>query len=86
MSAVLNGAKVESATKLPNFGRLPGLLCAVSIAWVGIWMPCNVLVWLLQLWRMVGVWEEIIPLCFLVILSVGLLIGLIRNLLGERAR
>jgi hypothetical protein len=44
------------------------------------------LAWLLELWRMAVVWEEIMPLCFLVILSIGLLIGLIRNILVERAR
>jgi hypothetical protein len=55
-------------------------MCALSIAWVGIWMPCEVLTWLLRLWPLVRVWEEIIPLCFLVMVSVGLLIRLLRSL------
>jgi hypothetical protein len=60
--------------------RFRGFMCALSIAWVGIWMPCKVLTWLWRLWPLVGVWEEIIPLCFLVMVSVGLLIRLFRSL------
>ena len=74
-----NVAKVENAAKSPNIGRLAGLLCAVSIAWVGIWMPCNVLAWPRRLWRFPGVWDEIIPLCFLIVVSLGLLIRLCVN-------
>ena len=81
MNADRDVAEVEIAAKSRNFGRLPGLLCAGSIAWVGIWMPCKVLTWLWQLWPLVGVWEEIIPMCFLIALSVGLLIRLVRSLL-----
>jgi hypothetical protein len=61
--------------------RFLEFMCAVSVAWVGIWMPCKVLTWLWRLWPLVGVWEEIISLCFLVALSVGLLIRLVRSLL-----
>ena len=81
MNAGRNVAKVEIRAKSRNLGRLQGLLCAGSIAWVGIWMPCKVLTWLWQLWPLVGVWEEIIPMCFLIALSVGLLIRLVRSLL-----
>jgi hypothetical protein len=61
--------------------RFLQLMCAVSIAWVGIWMPCKDLAWLWSLWPMASIREEIIPLCFLVALSVGLLFGLVRSVL-----
>ena len=86
MRAVRNFAKVEIAAKSGNFGRLQGLLCAGSIAWVGVWMPCKVLTWLWRLWPLVGVSEEILPLCFLIALSLGLLIRLGENLVTQRVR
>ena len=85
MRAVRNFAKVEIAAKSPDFGRLQGLLCAVSIAWVGIWMPCKFLTWLWQLWLLVGVWDEIMPMGFPAALSAGILTGFFQNWSKERS-
>ena len=64
--------------------RFIGLMSALSIGWVGVWMPCKVLASLWRFCSFAGFWDEIIPLCFLVALSVGLLIGLFRNCLKEK--
>jgi len=60
--------------------RFLGLMYALSIGWVGVWMPCKVLGSLWRFCSFAGFWNEIIPLCFLIALSVGLLIRLLRSL------
>ncbi len=85
MNAGRDGGKVQNATELRDRRRLAVLLYVVSIGWVGIWMPCKVLAWLWSLRPLVGAWEEIIPLCFLITISVGMLIRLGRKLLTRRA-
>jgi hypothetical protein len=59
--------------------RIRGLMCAASVAWVGIGMPFKVMALLWQLRRMPSVWEEIIPLCFLIALSVRLVVETLRR-------
>jgi len=64
--------------------RFLNLLYAFSIGWVGVWMPIKVLASLWHFLSFAGFWDEIIPLSFLIALSVGLLIGLFRNCLKDR--
>ena len=59
--------------------RIRDLMGAFSVAWVGIGMPFNVLALLWQLRRMPSVWEEIIPLCFLIGLSLWLVVKILRR-------
>jgi ABC-type dipeptide/oligopeptide/nickel transport system permease component len=61
--------------------RFLTLLYAFSIGWVGIWMPCKALASLWGFWSFAGFWNEIIPLCFLAALSLGLLVRLFRSLI-----
>lgn len=63
-----------------TMNRFLRLVYAFSIGWVGIWMPCKVLASLWRFCSFTGFWDEIIPLCFLVALSVGLLVRLFRSL------
>ena len=79
--AGVDAVNLEHSILNMTANRFLGLLYASSIGWVGIWMPCKVLAWLWRLWPVAGIWEEIIPLCFLIALSVGLLINLIRRLI-----
>jgi hypothetical protein len=44
--------------------RFIGLMCALAIGWVGVWMPCKVLASLWRFCSFAGFWEEIIPSAF----------------------
>jgi hypothetical protein len=59
--------------------RVREMTCVVTIAWVGIVMPVKVLVFLWQLRQIPSTWQEIIPLCFLIAMSVGLVVETVRR-------
>jgi hypothetical protein len=68
-----------------TMNRVLSVMYGLSIGWIGIVLPLKVLASLWRFWSFPGFWDEIIALCFLVALSVGLLVGLFRDVAIERS-
>ena len=79
--AGVDALNLQHSVLIMAVNRFLGLLYALSIGWVGVWMPCRVLASLWGFWSFAGFHDEFISLSFLIGLSLGELLRLGRSLL-----